>query len=381
VTSCSGDDTSSDPKSGSGGSNAQAGSPSKNTGGSTATGGSKSSGGSTSSGGSNSTGGTSNDGTGGGNDDSGGSGGDGPASGGSDATGGSNSSAGSGGGGSGGTNTGTPLAKCLGGSTPPNEWKEHWFEHNQTVKLVYQDDCVAVYFDDAVDREKAKWIFDFVSKVWSYSLATYGQMGKERTYFIFHQGKYYGGHPSYWYDASHDNRNLSDVGGADWAEGPNYDVTSHEVAHIVESTAFYPKRGSPGFRLWGDSKWAEFYQYDLYVALGMTKDAERVFKKFSATSDSLPPGAPKKAFWFRDWFYPLWKDYGGAQVMVKFYHLIRDNTTSDRVPDLNVGEYVHFTSGAAGANVQPLAEKAFGWKSEWTTQLAEAKKKYPKITY
>ena len=43
----------------------------------------------------------------------------------------------------------------------------------------------------------------------------------------------------------------------------------------------------------------------------MTEHAERVFQRFTNASDDFPrPGTR----WFRDWFYPLWRDHGGAQV-------------------------------------------------------------------
>lgn len=48
---------------------------------------------------------------------------------------------------------------------------------------------------------------------------------------------------------------------------------------------------------------------------------------------------------------------------------------------MNWGEYVHFTSGAAGSDLKELAKAAFGWPPEWETQLEQAKQKFPQITY
>lgn len=294
-----------------------------------------------------------------------------------------------GGGGSGGATGGAagtagaagsaPLATCPGGPTPPDTWQEHWFEHNQLVKLVAYDDCAAIYFDDDMDPAQKDWIFPFVSDVWKYSLATYGVMGPERVYAIFHQDKYGGGHPSYYFDASHDHRNVSDAGGGDWSAG-NWDLTSHELGHIVESTASHTKYGSPAFGLWGDSKWMEFYQYDVYVGLGMTEHAKVVFDRFSGGSDSFPRA---NTHWFKDWFYPLWRDHGHAQVMVRFYSLLEQHypAQNQRMGGMNWGEYVHFTSGAAGVDLKPLATTAFGWPAEWETQLQAARQKFPQITY
>ena len=287
--------------------------------------------------------------------------------------------AGSAGSASGGTAGNAPLATCPGGATPPATWQEHWFEHNLNVELIDYDDCAAIYFDDDMDKTKAAWIMPFVSNVWKYSLATYGSMGPERVYAIFHQGKYSGGHPSYYYDASHDNRNVSDVGGGNWNDG-NWDVTSHELSHIVESTASHSKYGSPAFGLWKDSKWMEFYQYDVYVGLGMTQHAKVVFDRFTAQTDDFPRAGTR---WFRDWFYPLWRDYGHAQVMVRFFGLLEQHYAAQnkRMGNMTWGEYIHFTSGAAKKDLKPLATTAFGWPTDWDTQLAQAKQKYPQITY
>ena len=84
-----------------------------------------------------------------------------------------------------GTGGNAPRATCPGGMLPPDTWMEHWFEHKQNVKRVYTDDCVAIYFDKDMP-ESANWLFAFVSNVWKYSLATYGNMGPDRTFAIFH---------------------------------------------------------------------------------------------------------------------------------------------------------------------------------------------------
>ncbi|HMI91325.1 MAG TPA: hypothetical protein VK509_08175, partial [Polyangiales bacterium] len=269
---------------------------------------------------------------------------------------------------------GEPLARCTGGGEPPASWQEHWFEHDQALSRVYYDDCVAVYFDADVDREQAQWLFSYMSRIWEYSLATYGPMGEERLFAIFHQGKYGGGHPSYWYDDSHDNRNVTDQGGGNWREGA-YDVASHEVGHIVESTAPYPRRTSPAFGLWMDSKWIEIYQYDLYLALGMDEHAATVFERFSATSDDFPRAG---THWFRDWFHPLWRDHGGAAFMTRFFQLLQDHY---RGGGMNWGQYVHFSSGAAGTDLKALATEAFGWEAQREREWLDAREDYPAVTY
>ena len=269
---------------------------------------------------------------------------------------------------------------CPGGEPPPETWQEHWFEHDRNVQRVFYDDCAAIYFDEDVDREQAKWLYDFVGDVWAYSLKTYGNMGPDRIFAIFHQGKYYGGHPAYWFSDFHDYRNTSDVGGNSFPEG-DYDVTSHEIGHVVESTAAHSKHGSPAFGLWGDSKWMEFYQYDVYVGLGMEEHAQVVFDRFTGQVDNFPRN---DTHWFRDWFYPLWRDYGHAQVMVRFFGLLEQHFPADQngnMRGMNWGEYIHFTSGAAGKNLKDMATQAFGWPDEWESQFKKAQSDFPAITY
>lgn len=272
-----------------------------------------------------------------------------------------------------------PRAACPAGATPPASWQEHWFEHIQNVSLVDYDDCAAIYFDADMDPAQAAWLFPFVSQAWKYSLATYGQMGPERVFAIFHQGRYGGGHPSYYYDASHDSRNVIDNGQDSWSDG-DWDIPSHELGHIVESTATHTKYGSPAFGIWGDSKWNEFYQYDLYLALGMERHAQLVFDRFTQQQDDFPRAG---THWFRDWFYPLWRDHGHALVMVRFFELLAQYypARNGQMGAMTWGEYIHFTSGAAQTDLKVLATQAFGWPPEWDAELALARASFPQIRY
>ena len=272
---------------------------------------------------------------------------------------------------------------------PPATWQEHWFEHNQLLQLIDYNDDVAVYYDPDVDRPSTAWEFGFMTQVWHYARMVYGEMkdasgGDGRLYSIFHTNKYGGGHPAYYFDSSHDYRDVTDCGPGPWDQtGSDYslDEPSHESGHVVES-ANMGKHGSPAFPIWGDSKWMEFYQYDLYLGIGMTAHAQVVFDRFTNNMDTFPqPGT----HWFRDWFYPLWRDHGHAQVMVKFFKLLAQYFPSDRnntyTRDLNWGEYVHFTSGAAGTNLLAQAHTAFGPNYPTDADFAAAQKAFPQITY
>ena len=269
---------------------------------------------------------------------------------------------------------------------PPRTWKEHWFEHEQEVRLVASDGEVAVYYDDKMpEDERTAWIFPFMSRAWRYTKATYGAFGPpDRLFALFHQGRYGGGHPSTYFDPSHDRRNVTDCGTDAWNQA-DVDLPSHEIGHIVEG-ANNGVHESPAFAIWRDSKWIELYQYDLYLGLGMPKDAERVFAKFAAQADDFPrPGT----HWFRDFFYPAYRDHGRTRLMATFFRLLAKHYPQG--PDeagglkytreMNWGEFLHFLSAAAGRDLRPLARRAFGFPAEWDDQFRRARAEFPALTY
>ncbi len=265
---------------------------------------------------------------------------------------------------------------------PPATWQEHWFEHNQLLSLVFYDNDVAVYYDNDVDRS-VTWTYQFIGDVWRYTKNLYGSFGKDpRLYAVLHTGKYPGGHPSGYFDSSHDFRNVLDVGPGPWTSN-DYNavaIPTHEVAHIVEGSS-KDSHGSPAFSLWGDSKWAEIYNYDVYRGLGKTDYATQWYNEQIGRSDAFPRA---NTFWFRDWFYPIYNQYGQAQVLNRYFTLLSQCFTKNGVDyarDLNWGEFVHFWSGAAGVNLKSLATNAFGWPAEWETQFRKAQQDFPCVTY
>jgi hypothetical protein len=159
-------------------------------------------------------------------------------------------------------------------------------------------------------------------------------------------------------------------------------MVTHEISHVVEG-ANNGAWGSPAFPIWGDSKWAEFFIYDVYTALGRHQWAADAATVFDRTSDAFPR---RDTHWFRDWWRPLRTDTGGGpQVMVRFFRLLAGHfprgADTHYVRDLTWGEYLHFTSGAAGGDVTDLARQAFGWPHRWTRELARAQAEFPTITY
>ncbi|MFL5747780.1 MAG: T9SS type A sorting domain-containing protein [Niastella sp.] len=273
----------------------------------------------------------------------------------------------------------TCIAQTIMAQTPPATWQEHWFEHNQLLNRKFYDNDVAVYYDNDVSSS-VTWPYTYMGDVWRYVKNVYGAFGTDPHLFaIYHTGKYSGGHPSTYFDASHDNRNVIDVGPGPWTSGGtgnDLDISTHEVAHIVEGASKGVK-GSPAFPLWGDSKWAEIFIYDVYLGLGKTSEATRWYNLMQTSTADLPVAG---THWFRDWFYPIYHNYGGAQALNRFFTLLaqyfpKSGSTYSR--DMNWGEFIHFWSGAAGVSLKPLATAAFGWTSTFETQFNQARIDFP----
>jgi len=268
---------------------------------------------------------------------------------------------------------------------PADTWQEHWFDHRQLLKLYHDDEHCAVYLDPDVNQREASWLPAYVNRVWQYSKATYGDaFGPDpRIYSIHHAGRHGGGHAGYYVSPVHDHHNVSDCGLDNWRVDNDLarELPAHEIGHSVES-ANNGRHGSPAYEVWGDSKWAEFYIFDLYTALGMTREAQQVFHRFTGNSDDFPRWG---THWFRDWFYPLWRDCGQAAVMVRFFRLLAEHFPQE--PDgtytrrLNWGEYLHFTSGAAAADLSSQATQAFGRSRARRKELERARAQFPGITY
>jgi len=274
---------------------------------------------------------------------------------------------------------------------PPSTWQEHWFEHEQAVKRVFSNDRIAVYFDDDVDTIKTDWMFPFLDSVWTYTQSVYGDFGPDdttnRLFAIFHTDKYGGGHPFMYYEDSHDNRNGIDIGsGPDaWINQTNWETNTiiHEIAHVVE----FINNGvaeSPAFTVWGDSKWAEIFVYDVYAHLNRPQKLEDAFNDFSKGTDSFPRA---NTAWFRNWFYPIYTQHEEATVLNGFFEKLAGAFPKKSHPvtgqeyerRMNLGEFVHFWSAAAGVNLSTRARLAFG--SAWLDDFATAQEQFGSLTY
>jgi hypothetical protein len=266
----------------------------------------------------------------------------------------------------------------------PLTWQEHWFEHDQLLTLADSDDATALYYDKDVDVTQASAIFPYVSMIAHYTSTTYGPLGPGRLYVVIHKDRYLGCHEADHYNPSHDYRNTIDCGLMTYDDQTILGAfIPHFVAVLVEHVA-NGRQGAPADVLWDhQGKWAEFYRYDLYLGIGRKDEADSWYALWTTDAWTDPFPGPK-THWFRDWFYPLWRDHGGAAVMSRFFGLCaRDFPSSGGkyTRDMNWGEFVHFSSGAAGTDLQPAATKAFGWSLDWQAELEAARTAFPRITY
>ncbi|HEY0715644.1 MAG TPA: hypothetical protein VGF45_23380 [Polyangia bacterium] len=277
---------------------------------------------------------------------------------------------------------------CADGQPPPPTLADWSIGHpgGSPLTRVFFDEHVAVYNDSDVDAAATAWLHGFASRAFQYVKATYdprAKFGGNCLYLFVHDARGAASASNY-FDGFSGFRNSLDVGGTGWSQQTFRDVLLHQLANLVEG-ANNGVHESPAFVVWGNSKWAEFFKYDLLMALGMREEANLAYNKFIATVDSFPRA---DTHWFRDWFFPLWRDHGKAAVLMKFFGLVsqhfpkqaenggRNMIYSRR---MNLGEYVHFTSAAAGRNLSALATTAFG--TTFTAQFNQARADFPALTY
>lgn len=291
----------------------------------------------------------------------------------------------------------TSLSPCDEYHTPsPNSIQEKWLGHSQLMTKMVEDGDIAIYYNDQVTGNAVENHREYLKRVWAHVKQTYGFFGPEggRVAAFMHANVQ--GVPGYgfnslqnYFDITSDCRNLIDLvqGGADgWSRnltGNELDVFTHEVSHIVEGAS---KRyhGSPSYQLWGDSKWAEIFNYDVYSALGMDSERDRWFQLMQTSHDNYPR---ENTYWFRDWFYPIYSRHGGARLLNEYF-----NTLATHFPknpngwqydgrSINLGEFVHFFSGAAATDLKPQAVIAFKWDDAAERELQQAKIDFPNIKY
>jgi hypothetical protein len=292
----------------------------------------------------------------------------------------------------------TPTTPVTSMSAPAAIWLEHCGNnptpkgnHRKKVSLNYYNDDLALYFDDDMDQS-VQWVRSQYTLAWRYVKKTYGNYGdSSRLYVVCHgippnsddiEDGYAGGHPGTYYNEEHNYHNAADcgLGVSEWTvtTGDAIKQPIHEIGHIVASSS-YGMTNDISSALWSDSKFAEIFIYDVCMNINRQDVAQAVFQQMQDQYDDFP--APNTQ-WFKNWFYPIYHQYGEGAVLARYFKELSDNAHF-RSQGLNLGEFVHFFSGAAGANLSAQAKIAFGtaWDDTAKAQFKKAQEIYPNVRY
>jgi hypothetical protein len=277
----------------------------------------------------------------------------------------------------------------------PKTIQEHWLGHDDLLTRTYYNDEIAVYIAPDMDST-VKWFYPLMTKVWPYVKKTYGPFGTESRLNVDLHGTKYLINPDGttglalgllkpYLDADAGYRNLIDISSSEWN---NQEVMTpvmiHETGHIVEGASDQVS-GSPSYNVWGDSKWMDIYIYDVYKGLGMNDKAAAWYNDEQFNVVDFPRA---NTYWFRDWWYPIYSKHGESAVLVKYFKLLAENFPKVKTAkayqftrDMNMGELIHFWSGAAGVNLKAQATIAFGWSQEREQQFKNAQEDFPGVKY
>lgn len=274
-------------------------------------------------------------------------------------------------------------------AAPPPTIVDGIRQGNPVVRRVSYDDDVAVYFGEGLSTD-ATWMVDHVRAVWRYMKRTYGPFGPDpRLYVVAHANRAYDyATIGTRFDAAFGHRNVIDLGGSwDWQRPApvNYEVITHELAHLIEGGG-KDTRESPSFEFWKDGPWPEIAVYDLYRGVGREAWAEDWKRRMLENTNGsyMTAVLPGQYHFFRDWFYPIYRQYGGAAVLNRYFTLLSQCFPKRPMPGggqeyarrATFGEVVHFWSAAAGADLKPLAARAFGWSRRMDAELAQAQQTF-----
>ncbi|MEH6406221.1 MAG: discoidin domain-containing protein [Leeuwenhoekiella sp.] len=263
--------------------------------------------------------------------------------------------------------------------SPPRGLTESWNEHSEVATRQSFDAFAAVYFDPEVDRT-IEWPLTYFSEVWAYTTETYGDFGSDNILYVIGHGEESSAFTKTIFDNDASNRSLVDLSITNADLGiDKKDEISALISSIIENSS-NGVHLSPASAVW-QNKFSEIFTYDLYLGLGMEEEAQRVATTYSESSVNFPA---ENSFWFRDWFLPIYENYSGSTTLNNFFNILSKNYPidgDDYAGEMNVGEMVHFFSGAAGEDLQHMAEAAFGWNDEWAGQLLRAQAQFPNLNY
>lgn len=289
-------------------------------------------------------------------------------------------------------------------TTEGDEWPDTWpdfvFDGNPEGNLtkVYSNDDIGIYLPDddniLADGGNVEWTYEPFTKMWQTMKQLMGGaeiFSDPRLFIVLHETPDGGGLGRLFHYRDHDQkyRNIVHVTiNKDWdwtrAEtgGFKYDVLTHEVFHIVEGIGS-GRKNSPFYAVWGDSKYAEIFQYAVFSIMNPERAKswhEEYMTKGSHYADFPNAGSE----WYAGFMYPIYAKYGGWEVYRTFFDILGKNYKQKNMElqgNGTIGELIHFMSAAAGESVKGFAKDAFGWTDKMEMSLLQAQRDYPQLTY
>lgn len=301
-------------------------------------------------------------------------------------------------------------AEIVSVTTGKKEFAERWENFNlwildapTTVRMVKQIGKTAFYLPEEYNvNDVDDLYYQFYAENWEYVFSCYGEeLSDEQLHVMLFPLEEGGGLASI-FDYRGGGGNYTNMvyikANKNWFKnraesGYIYDVMAHELCHIIEGVGG-GYNGSMFYPVWGDSKWAEILQFDIFQALGVSRAASWHSSYAAETNPAGGadyPNSAQTSYWYRDFLYPTYDKYGKTELLKKFWklqgeHYRMKNGSFQGTPTNpggrgNLGELIHFWSGAARVDVKPYVIKAFGWNEQFEAWLQKAKIDYPLVTY
>ncbi|MGC4065697.1 MAG: hypothetical protein QM784_13825 [Polyangiaceae bacterium] len=283
-----------------------------------------------------------------------------------------------------------------------------WYgNHNDSLSRIYSSPTLQVFHDEwetnATSASSIQWLTPALEEAWTYSKSLYRLYSGPQLFAILnaageqptHEAYEVGG-ALYSYKAENGYRNSIFTMSDEWnvADYSDWRFRSliHELNHVVESNN-NETMNSPSYNVWGDSRWGEIFMYDVYKHLasvpstGVTLEhAEELRTTWWEARDEFG------GLWLQNWYYPIYSGTLGNKVdgtngsafLAKYFELLAryyPKTANMYARNMNLGEYIHFCSAAAGIDLSSAASTAFRLdrRPMVEAQIARAQIDFPEV--
>jgi len=269
-----------------------------------------------------------------------------------------------------------------------------------TTAVVYRDANAVIYMNPRIDKDRTKWIYSLYSRSWAHVRRHYGNFqnnegGRLKGVFQATAGEggmatgVNSGNAEIYMDISPGGvqaGNLYDKPGSN-NRRPNqdllFDFQVGAISRIIEE-GNNGMRGSPAAGVWGSKGWTQIAIFDIFMNTGYRAEAEQ-WRRSKLNEPVDAATAKNQVYWLRDWWSPIYDKYGRTALLGRFFKLVAENWPKESGNQykgtMNVGQFVHFFSGAARTCLKEQAEFALGWEQEDEDSFQKAKEDFPNITY